>query len=103
MCRLSSICRSIWTSPGLVQASYYRGREALDRELLRLTEAQSKGLDEDLQLEEAIERCRAPGPDVLPVEYYQAFTDLLLPCLLKTYLESRRVGFLLRSRWRATP
>ncbi|KAJ1124809.1 hypothetical protein NDU88_003258 [Pleurodeles waltl] len=72
----------------------WRFRNLSDLFLLRLTESQIRGPEEDLQLEElqeevgAMARCKIPGPDGLPVEYYQMFVGLLLPRLPESLQES---------------
>ncbi|KAJ1161264.1 hypothetical protein NDU88_001751 [Pleurodeles waltl] len=61
------------------------------------------GLEEDLQLEDFKEvvgakvQCKAPGLYGLLVEYYQRYSDLLLPRLLDSLQESRQLGSMLRA------
>ncbi|KAJ1117535.1 hypothetical protein NDU88_005734 [Pleurodeles waltl] len=62
-----------------------------------------RGLEEDLWLEElqwavgTVAHCRALVPEVLLVECYQTVAGILLPCLLETIQESRRMGSFLQS------
>ncbi|KAJ1112363.1 hypothetical protein NDU88_000631 [Pleurodeles waltl] len=66
-----------------------------DLALPRLTAAQVKNLEKEPLVEKLQEelremaRCRAPGPDQLPVKYYQTYSALPLPCQLETLREVR--------------